>query len=99
MTSDSRTDLLERWIAAILRSGILLSAFLLIVGLVVWSAAAHASSASSFMYAGLVVLMLTPFFRVTATVIVFIIEREWKFVLVALLILFMLVSEVVIAFR
>lgn len=56
-------------------------------------------TASTFMYAGIVVLIFTPFLRVAATLVVFLYERDWKYVAVAAFVLFMLIGEVVVAFR
>lgn len=51
------------------------------------------------LYAGLVVLMITPFFRVLATAIAFGAQRDWRFVGVALIVLTLLVLELVLSLR
>ncbi|MBI3787893.1 MAG: DUF1634 domain-containing protein, partial [Ignavibacteriales bacterium] len=51
------------------------------------------------LYAGLVVLMLTPFVRVLAAAIAFGTEKDWKFVGVSLVVLCMLVGELVFSLR
>jgi len=57
------------------------------------------NTASSFMYAGLLVLMFTPFLRVAATFVVYLSQRDWKYVAVAAFVLFMLIGELIIAFH
>jgi uncharacterized membrane protein len=47
------------------------------------------------MFTGLVVLMLTPVLRVITAVFGFAIERDWRFVVVSSVVLFLLVSEIV----
>ncbi len=49
------------------------------------------------MYTGLLLLMLTPFMRVTATTISFSLLRDWRFVSVSLLVLAMLVGQLVLS--
>lgn len=51
------------------------------------------------LYAGLVVLMFTPFVRVIAAAIAFGAEKDWKFVGVSLVVLCMLVGELVFSLR
>jgi uncharacterized membrane protein len=57
------------------------------------------NTASSFMYVGLVVLMFTPVFRVVATFVVYLSQRDWKYVAVAAFVLFMLIGDLIVAFR
>jgi len=47
------------------------------------------------MFAGLVFLMLTPIFRVITAVTGFSAERDWRFVIVAIVVLVLLVGEIV----
>jgi len=116
----------ERWITRILRSGLVISASFMIIGLLlltiqsgpltlpaenpslgdllgafVNASTPHGqlSEALIFMYAGLVLLMFTPFLRVAATVVLFLLERDWKYTAIAMIVLLMLIGEVVFAFR
>lgn len=57
------------------------------------------SEAITLLYAGVVVLMLTPFVRVLAAAIAFGVEKDWKFVGVSLVVLCMLVGELVFSLR
>jgi uncharacterized membrane protein len=47
------------------------------------------------MFAGLVLLMFTPILRVLTAMIGFIIERDWRFVLVSLIVFLMLAGEII----
>jgi uncharacterized membrane protein len=47
------------------------------------------------MFTGLVVLMFTPILRVITAVFGFAAERDWRFVIVSSVVLFMLVGEIV----
>lgn len=60
---------------------------------------ADGSEAITLLYAGLVVLMFTPFVRVLAAAIAFSAEKDWKFVGVSLVVLCMLIGELVFSLR
>jgi uncharacterized membrane protein len=47
------------------------------------------------MFLGLVLLMLTPFLRVLTALVGFAAEKDWKFVIVSLVVLLMLIGELV----
>ena len=53
------------------------------------------SFAVSLMFAGLVVLMLTPFLRVATTLAIFRAEKDWKFVGIAALVFLLLAGQVI----
>lgn len=53
---------------------------------------------SAILFAGLLVLMLTPFVRVVATMAAFASEKDWKFVAVALTVFLLLITELVLSF-
>lgn len=53
----------------------------------------------TFIHSGLLLLMLTPFLRVTATLLGFCFEKDWKFVSISFLVFSMLLVELVLAFR
>ncbi len=59
----------------------------------------QSSEAITLLYAGLVVLMLTPFVRVLAAAIAFGAEKDWKFVGISLVVLCMLIGELVFSLR
>ena len=46
------------------------------------------------MFAGLIMLMLTPVFRVITAVFGFALERDWRFVVVSSFVFFMLLGEI-----
>lgn len=98
MTASTNTHRAERWISRILRGGIVVSSFCMVTGLLFLAFRPDSTAASNLMVTGLLLLMLTPFLRVTATVVAFMLERDWKFFAVALLVLLMLIGEIVYAF-
>lgn len=57
------------------------------------------SSATTLMFAGLVLLMLTPFLRVVTTLFIFRAEKDWKFVGIATLVFLMLAGQVIYSLR
>lgn len=57
------------------------------------------SSAITLMFAGLVLLMLTPSLRVITTLVVFRAEKDWKFVGIATLVFLLLAGQVVYSLR
>ena len=114
----------RHWIGGLLRSGVLLSATMMIAGI----AGLLASNAGMldddlrrtavqlleelirpelhatplfvlFLYGGLVILMVTPVLRVATVVVAFLLEKDHRFALISLLVLFMLVSEIFFALR
>ncbi len=115
----------ERWVAHVLRTGIVLSSVLLIAGLIllalqdgtpglshhnpspsdtfgIFSIGVQSQSPSAAVVlssAGLLLLMSTPFVRVAATFVVFLLERDWAFAAVAAIVLFLLIGELLFAVR
>jgi len=55
----------------------------------------NGSSATTLIFAGLVLLMFTPFLRVVATIVVFRAQNDWMFVSVALVVFLLLAGQVV----
>ena len=95
----SDTDLGERWESRAARAlgfGVVVSACLLLVGLLLWSQAAE-PWASRLLEAGLLVLMATPATRVAITLIEYIRARDWFFVATTLAVLAVLAGAVVSA--
>ncbi len=56
------------------------------------------NTASALMFAGFLVLMVTPILRVITTFIVYVRERDWRYAAVASIVLLMLVGELLFAF-
>jgi uncharacterized membrane protein len=123
MTTSPHNLVAERWVARILRGGIIVSALFMVTGLCLMTIqhgsiilpaenpslsdlitgilrlSTPSETASTLMYVGLVLLMFTPFLRVIATALAFLVEREWRYGAVALFVLLMLIGEVVFASR
>lgn len=59
----------------------------------------NASSGATIMYLGLIALILTPFVRVLTAAVTFILERDWRYVVVSLLVFFALIGELVFAYH
>jgi uncharacterized membrane protein len=87
-------------VAALLRAGLAAGSLLMVVGIVLAIAKGRLAShpvpvrriwpwmwsgrPSGFMAAGILVLVATPFLRILALVVAFVLERDWRFVAVAL---------------
>ena len=114
--SNEPRELAERWTSRVLRLGVMISAGLMILGLLLaaffpsllgplltspslGSLAGRMVSMSfdpaTLMYAGLVMLMVTPVLRVITAVFGFAFERDWRFVIVSSMVLCMLVGEII----
>ncbi len=101
----------EKWIGRTLRVGVWTSASLMSIGLLITALLRPDSSpifpdailwpptALTFIHSGLLLLMLTPFLRVTTTLLSFFFEKDWKFVSVSFLVFSMLLVELIFAFR
>lgn len=79
---------LEERIVSILRLGVIIAAILMSGGLILgFIGAAYATSV---MTVGLVVLLLTPIFRVVATFLAYVWAKDWVYVTVSAIVLFIL---------
>jgi uncharacterized membrane protein len=89
---------LERAIGDVLRFGTLASSTLLAIGLVMALASARADLAQRLADAGLVILLATPAARVVVSVIEYVRERDWVFVVLTLVVLLALAGSVAAAY-
>ncbi len=107
--ADTRTKT-EKWISRTLRAGVWTSASLMTIGIfldpffpgganpIFPESISWPLTALTFLQTGLLLLILTPFLRVTATLVSFIQEKDWKFVAVSSFVFIMLLIELVLAF-
>lgn len=79
---------LEERIVAILRFGVIIAAILMGSGLLM--GLLQVAYASTVMTAGLIVLLLTPIFRVAATFLAYIWAKDWVYVIISAIVLFIL---------
>ena len=61
--------------------------------------AGNASSGATIIYLGLIALILTPFVRVLTAAVTFVLEKDWRYVVVSLLVFFALIGELVFSFH
>lgn len=88
---------LERIIRTILKIGVGTSSAFLALGLV-WSlTSAGSATAAALMTIGLVILMATPVSRVAASVVEYIVQRDWLFVVLTTIVLLEIVASVIAA--
>lgn len=87
---DEQLHQLEEKIVAILRLGVIISAVLLSLGLAL--GLLKLAPATSVMKAGLVILLLTPIFRVVATFFAYIWAKDWVYVLISAIVLTILAA-------
>ena len=89
---------LEQRIGAILRAGTLLSSLLFAAGLVLTLAGSRIDLADVLLKTALVVLMATPAARVVVSVIEYVRERDWLFVVLTVVVLLALAGSVAAAY-
>jgi uncharacterized membrane protein len=89
---------LEMMIGEVLRFGTIASSALLAVGLVMTLTGYRSEFARLLLEAGLIILIATPAARVVVSVIEYIRERDWMFVVLTLVVLLALAGSVVAAF-
>ena len=89
---------LEDMIGEVLRFGTIASSTLLAVGLVMTLTGYRSEFARLLLEAGLIILIATPAARVVVSVIEYIRERDWMFVVLTLVVLLALAGSVVAAF-
>jgi uncharacterized membrane protein len=90
---------LERALARILGGGTVLSATLLGAGLLLELAGAASGFAVRLTGLGLVILMATPLVRVAASVVEYLLARDWLFAALTATVLLTLLASVVVAMR
>ena len=89
MTGPTRLD---RIVEGVLTGGLALSALLLLAGLL-------SGNRRTLLWAGVLVLLLTPVARVVVVTVAFLQQRDWVFALVSIWILAVLASSFYVAWR
>jgi len=89
---------LETTIGEVLRFGTITSSTMFALGLVMTLAHYQPAVAQLLLVAGLVILLATPVMRVIVSVIEYVRERDWTFVLLTLIVLLALGGSVVAAY-
>jgi len=89
---------LERAIGVVLRLGTIASSSLLGIGLAMALAGYRDALARLLLEAGLVILLATPATRVVVSVIAYVRERDWTFVVLTLVVLVALGASVAAAY-
>ena len=89
---------LELMIGEVLRFGTIASSALLTVGLLMIVAGYRSNVASVLLDAGIVILIATPAARVVVSVVEYIRERDWPFVVLTVIVLGALGASVVAAY-
>jgi uncharacterized membrane protein len=88
---------LERAIGVVLRTGVAISSICLGAGLILSLAGFTGNVDTLLLNAGLIVLLGTPFARVVVSVIEYLLERDWTFVVLTGIVLVELLMSVVAA--
>lgn len=96
-TSD--TNRLELALGKVLGAGTAVSATLLAVGLLLELAGVRSTVARTLDSAGLIVLMATPLLRVTASVLEYLLARDWLFATLTTMVLVTLLGSLFVAMR
>jgi uncharacterized membrane protein len=84
---DEEIERLETILGRLLLGGVMCSASLLLVGLVIWMLDIAPSASTALLNAGLVTLMATPVLRVIVSLVEYARMRDWFFVLTTLAVL------------
>jgi uncharacterized membrane protein len=98
ITDRSANNRLETLIGGVLRSGTIASTALFTIGLVMALAGYRVGLAGLLLNAALIILLATPATRVVVSVIEYIRERDWTFVVLTLVVLAALGGSVVAAY-
>ena len=94
----SATQRLEVMIGEMLRFGTITSSTMFAIGLVMSIVRYQPAVAQLLLVAGLVILLATPVARVVVSVIEYMRERDWTFVMLTLIVLLALAGSVVAAY-
>jgi len=92
------TQRLEAMIGEVLRFGTITSSTMFAIGLVMSIVRYQPAVAQLLLVAGLVILLATPVARVVVSVIEYMRERDWTFVMLTLIVLLALAGSVVAAY-
>lgn len=95
--TDAETTRLGRWLGRILGWGAASSAILLAAGLVLELTGTPARLASGLANAGLLILLATPLVRVAASVVEYLLARDWLFAALTGAVLATLLGSVLVA--
>ena len=98
ITDRSANARLEVMIGEVLRFGTIASSTLLAIGLAMTLARYRSELARLLLEAGLIILIATPAARVVTSVIEYIRERDWLFVILTLIVLLALGGSVIAAY-
>ncbi len=88
---------LEQLIGFVLRAGVLTSSALLAAGLLLSVAASETQLSRFLLQAGIVILLCTPVARVVVSVVEYIVDRDWTFATLTLIVLAELLVSVLAA--
>jgi uncharacterized membrane protein len=94
----SATQRLETMIGEVLRFGTITSSTMFAIGLLMTVVRYQPAVAQLLLGAGLIILLATPAARVVVSVIEYIRERDWMFVVLTLIVLLALAGSVVAAY-
>src|SRR5574340_1233538 len=97
MADEEQLYAFEETLGRLLVTGVVVSAALLALGLIVWLTGVGGGHA--LMMAGLVLLMATPIMRVALSVVEYVRLRDWLFSITTLLVLMVLLTGVLVALR
>lgn len=88
---------LQKIVGRVLRAGAFLSTGLMAVGLILAFTGSAASWSETLLRIGLVILMATPVANVVVSGLEYVAERDWKFVLLTVLVLLILTGSLAVA--
>jgi uncharacterized membrane protein len=88
---------LERIIGMVLRGGVLISTVCLSVGLLLSLATSGGALSALLLNAGIIVLLSTPVARVIVSTVQYVIERDWAFATLTVIVLLELMASAVAA--
>lgn len=97
MVDEEQLYSFEETLGRLLVTGVVLSAILLAIGLVVWLTGL--GGGHLLMMAGLILLMATPILRVALSVIEYVRLGDWLFSITTLIVLMVLLTSVLVALR
>ena len=99
MTDEAAIGRLEVHLGRLLMGGVLLSAAMLFVGLVLWVAGIAPAFSNRVLAVGLMILMATPILRVVVSLVEYARMRDWFFVATTLFVFGVLLVTLTIALR
>lgn len=97
--SDIASERLERWLGKILGIGAVTSTAVLAAGLILQLLHVRPDVADTLTHVGLIILIATPVARVVASVVDFIMSRDWLFTTLTALVLMILLGSLMVAIK